>query len=124
MTNSLEKILTDTIVESKQSIGKAVDWAMTQVPDICEQYLRIELIKSCATAIYFILAGIALYKAGHYCFRQAKKTKEEGLYVAGVFAFIFGALASIPFFAYAMNAATIYFAPKVYLVEFAAKLIK
>lgn len=127
MTNSLEQALATTIQESKEGIGKSVDWVIKQMPDICEQYLRFEMIKATMCTVTFcILICIllyAVYKGIKYGLENLPEYDRSILCLWSI--------ALIPFTIFICCAVDnflivtkIYIAPKVYLVEFASTLLK
>lgn len=128
MTNKLQDVLLDAVIETKQGVGKAVEWVMSQMPELCEQYLLIEMVKACSSAIILaaISAGLAwvCLKIMMWAHRQKGGIGDHPETVMLLFPFLIACACA--YFAYvsAMTAATIYIAPKVYLVEFAAKLVR
>lgn len=133
MNTNLEQVLTETIVSSKKAVGEAVEWALKQTPDICDQYLRYEMISAIISAsfltIVLILVVIAYCKAWKWigktfhrdCEGEDRVTARSviGFFVGIIVFFLVAGLEK-----QAKQAVKIYVAPKVYLVEFATKLIK
>jgi len=127
-TNDLTSIMSDTIRETKDGIGKSVEWVISQTPELCEQYLKIEMVKSCTSAALLLAGAIVVAYA---CYRAIKwgSAKRGGIsehpeLVILLFPAVGAIVAIVSSYNYAMVAATIYIAPKVYLVEFAATLLK
>lgn len=133
MNTNLEQVLTETIVSSKKAVGEAVEWALKQAPDVCDQYLKFELISAIINACFIMICLTLVVTA--YCklwqwFGKTMNRDSEiedrvvARSVAGFFAAcaVFGLLCGLE--VQVTKAVKIHVAPKVYLVEFATKLVK
>jgi hypothetical protein len=113
------------ILNAAQSAGKeAFLFTKEQVPDILQQLLMWKL----AQAIFFLViaAGLAVAAYRFYLvFMKGLEDREEGLLALGLFGGIPAAAASLIMgIINAQTAIQIWVAPKVYLLEYAANLIK
>ncbi len=126
MTTSIESVLISTIQETKDGLGKGVEWALKQTPELCEQYLRYELVLHAVSAL--VLWGIGAVCL-HLMHKFLKWFKAERTFdtTPEVIMMVFPAVAvgAVLIAAFCNTAAVlkIAIAPKVYLVEFASKII-
>lgn len=128
MNTNLEQVLTETIVSSKKAVVESVEWALKQAPDICDQYLRYEMISSTINAAILTIIGIALVVCFVKFWRFSKSLNEYDQTPSRIVAsFVAAGLMTLVSFGWQNNVhrvIKIHVAPKVYLVEFATKLIK
>lgn len=134
--SALEQVLIDTIQQTtagaKKVTGQAIDFVSAQIPDVVHQLLAWKM----AEAIALILACVALIGVYFYFLRKIiayhKKLAAIGKYYAET-GFIFyyvggtGVLLILPLIRILGSALTIIkiiVAPKLYLIEYAAELIK
>jgi hypothetical protein len=123
MTNTLESVLTEAIVDGKKAVGNAVNWALEQAPDVCGQYLKFQFISSIVWALFVLSLAIATGKTAHWAIFESS-FNTEGRVILSIFSIAAFVIASIGFLDFALDAIKIKVAPKVYLVEFASKLVK
>jgi hypothetical protein len=130
MTNqnqTLESVLTTTLVDGKQAVGDAVNWALKQAPDLCEQYLRWEFAEAVVCFI-FCAIGVALMAwVTRFLWVKEYDDREDGSlcrFVSSIVGAICVALLIVQMGLSTAQALKVSIAPKVYLVEFAAQLIK
>lgn len=133
----LEQILVDTINKATEVSGKAVDkvgevttksidFAIEQIPDIIHQLLYWKVAEA---SLYILLGFVLAYfliLVGKYVY---KATKEGGdlplFYLYFVMSSIVGGISvGCLVFNNLLIIAQIWIAPKIYLIEYASKLIK
>lgn len=136
--NALEQVLVDTIQKAtavtgeaidgvKSVTGKAIDFASTQIPDVIHQLLlwkmaeaTVYIIASCiAIWIFFILRKrFAAYIKGSF---------DEDMGWAFFYVIAGMVLIAVPvlhIITYTLVILKIWLAPKLYLIEYVAKLVK
>lgn len=130
---NLEQVLSETIVSSKKAVGEAVEWALKQTPEICDQYLKYEMISAiisvCLLMVVLTLIVTAYCKMWKWIGKMYNSDREEEDRVIrrGVTGFFMGLIVLFLLACLEKNVnavVKIQVAPKVYLVEFATKLVK
>jgi hypothetical protein len=127
-TEELQRLLIDTITSTRDGLAKGVDFAMEQIPEVCAQLLawkfaEAALFGTCGIiAVLFLLTvwGIMFFKRWE-CDDDKTISRIASSVVCGI------VIPCIIFAEVAPRVATcvkIKVAPKVYLVEFAAGMVK
>ena len=97
--------------------GNAIDFATAQIPDVVEQLLRWALIEA---AVGLVVSGLAIWVC-YYCVKRFWKAS-EGIVVLPVMFIVAGS--AMIFVVALLDALKIIFAPKLFLIEYAAGLLK
>lgn len=131
MTNELEQVLADTIKDSKMAVGEAVNWAITQAPDLCEQYLAYSFYSATITLITVVVCAMLLIASVLLAFKHTSRLEQydDAKFVIRILAVVvsvslFVAVIVPIAISSVKDIVKIKLAPKVYLVEFASSLIK
>jgi hypothetical protein len=136
--NALEQVLVDTIQKAtavtgeaidgvKGVTGKAIDFASAQIPDVIHQLLIWKVAES---AVYIVASCIAIWL--FFVLRArfkvlVKDNYDEGVSwaffytIAGMFLIVFPVIQII---ASTLLILKIWLAPKLYLIEYVANLVK
>lgn len=142
MTDKLESVLVDAIQKTQAGIGEAVDFAIAQSPEVIEQLLLWKAIES--GIIFTLLLLVLLAYVIFVCkvdWRKPEDSQKETLVWEKhswknsqsprlEFVLIFGMLSvmGIPLIINGilsnLDWLKIWIAPKLYLVEYAASLVK
>lgn len=128
MNEQANKILVELLQKAANGIDAAVTFSQAQIPDVVHQLLVWNSVSSILVQI-FILSFIGVYVLAVYKFYKITDSKRlsEGALVAGIFSLATGALFAIGLaiasFSY-FDWLKIWLAPKLYLLEYAASLIK
>lgn len=125
MNEQANKILADLLQKASNGIDTAVSFSQAQIPDVIHQLLVWNAVSSLLFQVIAILTVIGFLLT-------VKKEWEiaEGYSGADFFAFLYivcGALASIIMFVgfwFNFDWLKIWLAPKLYLIEYAASLVK
>jgi len=141
MSDKLEAVLVDAIQKTQSGIGEAVDFAFTQAPEVIQQLLLWHAVRS---GILFSLTVFALLVYVVFLYKIDWKKPEPGKsnnvwrwqrysekheinadYSFGIpiISCIFLPMVFV-FMATNMDWLKIWIAPKLYLVEYAAQLVK
>jgi hypothetical protein len=124
MNTNLIQVIIQTIEESKQVLGEGFDFAKEQTPLVIQEFLRWKFWEhSLLAAIYLAAALIALWVVLKYTKTIAREMEELCLLPLGGLLLIIAGT-SYGFFSQAFNAIQITIAPRVYLIEFAADVLK
>ena len=122
MNDELQKALSEIINKTLKGVDAGVSFLQQELPEVIQQLLIWHAVESALLCLTLFLASLL-------CAWGAKKIwvfgKAEGCGAEG-FALIPGAI-GVAFAAFAINTTTwlkILIAPKLYLVEYAASLIK
>lgn len=135
--NALEQVLVDTIQKAtavtgeaidgvKGVTGKAIDFASAQIPDVIHQLL---LWKMAEALVYVVISAIVIWKVLSLRSAAHKQASEDRDAVWLVMYYLFGVtvvggISAIAFIGYLLVFLKIWIAPKLYLIEYVAKLIK
>lgn len=127
--NNLESVLVESINKFNGAIDKGVDFALEQSPDVIQQLLVWNATLSAISMLAFVLLAIAWIVAEIKLFNKLKKEEQLDDIDAIFFVYIAGGLARIiPTLAishlFSLTWLKILIAPKLYLLEYAATLIK
>lgn len=119
MTNEpLKQLFIDTVNETKGSIAKAVELAMKEAPELCDQLIRFTIARDVLSVIGFVIVAAVIFRAG----RRMADSEEDDFYT-----YLFGAASMFPLFlagAAIIHALKAYIAPKLFLIEYAVSLFK
>lgn len=126
--NNLENALAELVSKALEGIDKSVGFMETQLPEVIEQAMLWYAVKNGAYALFGLLLllapGVFIYK--FYSFQKKKKTLDSGDFDAVcAAALIIWALLSIPGGLFLnLEWLQILIAPKLWLIEYAAGLVK
>ena len=113
--NDVASQLTEILKTTNKSSLEAVDFLRQQAPELCDQFLRMELIG----AIYGIIVAVIIFLVGYFLFRKIKKIDEDpAIPLAYVLFVITTLVSSITFLCNFINFLNVLIAPKVVLFEF------
>lgn len=135
--NALEQVLVDTIQKAtavtgeaidgaKKMTGQAIDFASSQIPDVIHQLL---LWKTAEAVVYAVVSAVILWKilsvrkAVHEVANEDNAPEWLAVYyLFGVV--IVGGISALVFIANVLEVLKIWIAPKLYLIEYVANLVK
>ena len=134
MTNQLEKILLNALEKTQGAVGKAVDFAFEQAPLVVNELLRYKFIES----IIYAASGLIGVLAGAWWLRKVYKNWSRwnenddsgggaviGCIGSAIAALIIGSVClGVVVVPRALEAVKIGVAPRVYLIEYTADLVK
>jgi hypothetical protein len=133
--NTLEQALIDIITNAANSMSDAKDFIMAELPEVIQQLLLWHAVESIIHMLFglLLLAAIPVgwtivYHKRHVLFRRKRSefdamsgeawtTSTLGVFLTIIFTFIGLALLNLTWL-------QIWLAPKVYLIEYAAGLVK
>jgi len=134
--DELNKVLIDAINSTKDGVGQAVDFAVAQAPDVIQQLLLWRAVDSIISCLVGLLCFLAIY----LFWRFVKSYPQPESFSSGNLVWwdkgelhpltaIFGGIAVIVLFICAIGLINltwlkIWIAPKLFLVEYAASLVK
>ena len=112
--NDVSLQLTEILKTANKSSLEAVDFLRQQAPDLCDQYLRMEL----TGAIYGIVVAVVIFFIGFILFVKIKKINEDPAIPMAYILFIITSLvSSIMFLCNLLSFINVLIAPKVVLFE-------
>ena len=120
MSKELDQILISTIQKATDATGKAIDFASDQAPDVINQLLTYKLWENISVAVFCFIILFAYVKG----FKKVKEYDEDAIppYLAvGCLVMIVPLLLGLSSI---IEAIQIAIAPKLFLIEYAAGLIK
>lgn len=141
MEQQLEKALVEIIEKASRGIDSSAEFITGQIPDVVQQLLSWKLAESCIggftsllvtiLCVAFLFIGVRKYQDGvikkenNWAHDGDIYSTPTGVLIIGASGSLFVLLLSIPIMYYsAIDAAKIVLAPKLYLIEYAAHLVK
>lgn len=123
MKDNLDLALAELINKAMSGVDKSVDFLAAEIPDAVNQLLVWNMSKHVILALLlFLLAAASAYIARRIYLYAVNKDSSYAFFV--VFPFASGAAASIFTVNNFLIAVQIWIAPKVWLLEYAADLVK
>lgn len=127
MNEQANKILADLLQKASNGIDAAVSFSQAQIPDVVHQLL----VWNFAVSIISSLAGVFLFVAAQYLalrvFKYLRKEWEGDYFTEhpeAIFLFMLWLITLIPLGWLNLTWLKIWLAPKLYLIEYAAHLVK
>lgn len=125
MNEELIDKLQETLVSIIDSATKAAEFAQDEIPQVLDQLLMWKMAESLVICVICVIAMGVGKLAIKPVFKAWKEVDNCFIGVGGgLFLIISGLFAPIFFATYASTALQIWIAPKVYLIEYAASLVK
>ena len=124
MNEELQKVLAELLSKANNGIDAAGGFLVSEIPEVIYQLLMWHSVKSIFYCVFFIVLAIASYRKVNHCFSKAKVSdNNSGEWNVAAFILIcFTFLFSCCSISDLLNAVQIWVAPKVWLVEYAARL--
>lgn len=146
MNEQAQQVLADMLERAMSGVDAAVEFSQAQIPDVVEQLLiwhMVESLLSCLAAVCVALCSFFLFRKGVASQKAAREAYKNGekwtrfresssltshaydIKASGVFFYVPASLIAIasPFFI-STTWLKILIAPKLYLLEYAASLVK
>ncbi len=121
MNEEAQKILLDLLKKAANGIDSAVAFSQQQIPDVVNQLLLWNAVSS---AMIQALCLIIIITCVILCIQAWRKMEDvDGMMIVTMFCFIISAILTLVFFNY-FDWLKIWLAPKLYLIEYAASLVK
>lgn len=129
MNNDLQSALSQILLDASGGIQNGITFLSDQLPDVAQQLLTYKLIVNIAGSVGLTLLILVAWSFYVYVGkRPIKRGVSEGKTVVfilcGVALVLAGIFGFMSVWSMAGDALKIYFAPKVYLVEYAANLMR
>lgn len=124
-TNTLEQTANEALKKLIQASTDAVHWTAEQLPEVIEQLLMWKLAESIATNLVSLLTVVVGSLFIGWCGKKIKQTPEGGEWGGYIFPIAF-ALIAMGILVHIFTDIVwlqIWIAPKVYLIEYAAKIL-
>lgn len=128
MEEQANKILVELLQKAVGGIDAAVSFSQAQIPDVVHQLLVWNSVSSFLYQLFVILliSGyfLSIKKLNSIALNESNSPEKSGLVVVGIVA---GGIVSLSFFVsffFYFDWLKIWLAPKLYLLEYAASLIK
>lgn len=121
MNEEAQKILVDLLKKAANGIDSAVAFSQQQIPDVVNQLLVWNAVSSSliqALCLVIIIGCVII------CIQAWRKMDDiDGMMIITMFCFTISAILTVVFFHY-FDWLKIWLAPKLYLIEYAASLVK
>lgn len=133
ITNKLLEQLSAVLTSMTDAIGKAKDFTLEQLPDICRQFLTFELVWNWVVAVGLFTALAVLATTWWrtftpYIINYKRREDDDSFFVAycirAVGTAVLIAALGIPFGNYLRDAIMVSVAPKVYLIKRVTEMAK
>lgn len=128
MNEHLQKILIETLEKAQAGVEKSVDFAAAQIPDVIDQLLKWELVYHGAWAILWSIMIAILFIISRKLWKLAEGVGEfdrpiARVWIAGLTLVFCSYILFTDVVPNSLTCFKIYFAPKVFLIEYCADLI-
>jgi hypothetical protein len=129
MKDELQSKLVEVLAGISEGVAQAKDFAVEQLPDVAQQYIMFGMVWETAVLLALMAASAALATAAVWGLRRASSReakwseKETGGWVAA-FAVLILLFVGVKTFAQMKPVLLVWFAPKLYLIQGIAGLIK
>jgi len=129
VTEPLQQALATILTKATQGIDAGVQFLGEQLPDVAQQLLMWRMVANLFWVVVAMVVLAGLVSTWIVLHKRKMLTDQWGdLSDTGILmlfvSFFIGVPSVIVFFAASLEAIQIYFAPKIYLIEYAAKLLK
>lgn len=126
-SQGLEGALVDIIQQVSGGVKQGVDFLQAEIPDVVRQLLLWQLAKSLIIATVALIALCTVVYGAALTFIWSRDVDKDmfgfALYCIFIVGFVGGG-SVVALVIYGFNALKIYIAPKVWLIEYAASLVK
>lgn len=127
-SQGLEGALVDIIQQVSGGVKQGVDFLQAEIPDVVKQLLMWKFAEAVVWAIGSLVLSLQLIPVGIWAVKYHQKYYGDydvpGHIFASVLSLVVSGIAVGQLFTHALEALKIYIAPKVWLIEYAASLVK
>ena len=126
MNKDLQESLAVVIQKATTGVEAGVDFLSAQLPDVIHQLLMWKAVESFLLMILSLCLFIVIGIVWRYVYKFEQKNKDRisvsgtGIFFGGILTCFIGAAAIVSF---SLTWLQIWVAPKIYLIEYAAKLM-
>ena len=125
MNEQLQVAMTEILTKTVKNVGTATDFLLTETPEVIQQLLSWKMAESICITVLSILWAIFVCTAVFKLFNHLRKKLEDPYDPEMAYFSFVGLFLLVPSFASAnIDWLQIWIAPKVYLIEYTAALIK
>lgn len=120
MNEQAQKVLTDLLQRAVTGVDKAVEFSQAQIPDVIHQLLVWNAVSSILIQVFLLILCICIVLV----IRWTWKEDDENLMFATMILGVILLLTFTVFIFYNFDWLKIWLAPKLYLLEYTASLVK
>lgn len=130
MNEQLQQALASILTKTTQAVESSINFLSEQLPDVVRQLLMWQftyhLVKFCLGVILCAVGGIVIYKVNQAIQKLMKESPHAGNDFLYVTLSVVGILFFVVVYVSCINLTwlKIWLAPKIYLIEYAATLVK
>lgn len=126
MNDQLQKALADIIISASTSIADGVNFLQAQIPDVIYQLLAWQMTLSIIQCVVALLIAILLVylDVKMYNFYKNSSDKDDMLFFYGMLGLLPRLSWLVPIGLFNLKWLQIWIAPKIFLIEYAATLVK
>ena len=128
MNETLQKAVAVMIEKAVSGVDTAMNFLVAEIPDVIHQLLVWNLVKSVVTVVACLAVLFGIYLVVRFINKKAEESEHSDHFPTVIEGVLLGGLGGVPCVLgishYTLNALQIWLAPKVWLIEYAAKLVK
>lgn len=123
MNKVLEEAIVTTITKATETAGKAVDFLSAEIPDVIKQLIQWKIAEN-GFLVVLALSFLILWftKLASYLFKKAEEDEPFVFFVIG--GWVLAGLSLVLVVCGSLELIQLVVAPKVWLIEYAAHLVK
>ena len=128
MNESMQKAVAAMIEKAISGVDAATSFLAAEIPDVIHQLLMWNMVKSIVITLSYLIVLFCIYLVIRFVYKKVEASENPDHYLTVMVGIILGGLVGT--FCVAgvvsntLNALQIWIAPKVWLIEYAAKLVK
>lgn len=128
MNETLQKAVAVMIEKAASGIDTATNFLAAEIPDVIHQLLVWNLVKSAVTVVACLAVLFGIYLIVRFIYKKTEESRCPNQFPTVMTGIILVGLAGVPcvlgISCHTLNALKIWLAPKVWLIEYAANLVK
>jgi len=122
MNEELQKALGEILGKANNGIDAASDFLIAELPDVIQQLLTWYMVQSLFISLVLIMSVPLTIRFFNFFKRKRKEQPYEMWDIGVVFTCIYWLVIIVPVISNVLEAMKIWIAPKIWLLEYAAKL--
>jgi hypothetical protein len=124
MNEELQSKLVEVLTGISEGVAQAKDFAVEQLPDVAQQYIMFGMVWETALFTLLVIAAAVLLMMPYLLWSNRRKLDEFFVSFGGTMSFIMGVVIACFAVGQLKPVLLVWFAPKLYLLQGIAGLVK